>query len=66
MSDPAIGETLVVFVPKSAAIPFVSGSGTFADLLAQARIRAFDGQTEVKVTRLTIPDRELPVKPPPC
>ena len=64
--DPPIGETLVVFVPKSAAIPFVSGSGTFADLLAQARIRAFDGQTEVKLTRLTIPDRELPVKPPPC
>ena len=66
-SDPPIGETLVVFLPKSAVTPFVSGAGTsFTELLAQARIRAFDGQTEVKLTRLAIPDRELPVQPSPC
>ena len=42
-----IGETLVVFVPKSAVTPFISGSGTFAELLAQWRgRRVFDGQTE--------------------
>jgi hypothetical protein len=64
--DPPIGETLVVFLPKSAVTPFVSGTGTFTELLAQARIRAFDGQTEVKLTRLAIPDRELPVQSPPC
>lgn len=64
--DPPIGETLVVFLPKSAVTPFVGGTGTFADLLAQARIRAFDGQTEVKLTRLAIPDGERPVQPPPC
>ena len=64
--DPPIGETLVVFVPKSAVTPFLGGTGTFTELLAQSRIRAFDGQTEVKLTRLAIPDRELPVQPPRC
>jgi len=65
-SDPPIGETLVVFLPKSAVTPFVSGTATFTELLAQARIRAFDGQTEVKLTGLAIPDLEVPVRPPPC
>jgi hypothetical protein len=65
-ADPPIAETLVVFLPKSSATPFVSGPATFTDLLAQARIRAFDGQTEVKLTRLAIPDGEAPVRPPPC
>ena len=64
--DPPIGETLVVFLPKSAVTPFVSGAATFTELLAQARIRAFDGQTEVRLTGLEIPDREVPVRPPPC
>jgi hypothetical protein len=65
-ADPPIGETLVVFLPKAAATPFVNGTATFTELLAQARIRAFDGQTEVKLTGLGIPDGELPVRPPPC
>ncbi len=65
-SDPPIGETLVVFLPKSAVTAFVSGTATFTELLAQARIRAFDGQTEVRLTGLAIPDQELPVRPPPC
>jgi hypothetical protein len=64
--DPPIGETLVVFLPKAAVTPFVDGAGTFTKLLAQARIRAFDGQTEVKLTGLAIPDGEVPVRPPPC
>jgi hypothetical protein len=64
--DPPIGETLVVFLPKAAVTPFVRGSGTFTDLLSQARIRAFDGQTEVKLTGLAIPGGEMPVQPPPC
>jgi hypothetical protein len=64
--DPPIGETLVVFLPKAAATPFVGGTGTFTELLAQARIRAFDGQTEVKLTGLAIPNGEAPVLPPPC
>jgi hypothetical protein len=65
-SDPPIAETLVVFLSKSAVTPFVSGTATFTELLAQARIRAFDGQTEVKLTGLAIPDQEAPVRPPPC
>jgi hypothetical protein len=65
-ADPPIGETLVVFLPKAAATPFVGGTGTFTELLMQARIRAFDGQTEVKLTGLAIPDGEVPVPPPPC
>lgn len=64
--DPPIGETLVVFLPKSAVTPFVGGTATFAELLAKTRIRAFDGQTEVRLTGLAIPDREVPVRPPPC
>lgn len=65
-ADPPIGETLVVFMPKAAATPFADGAATFTELLMQARIRAFDGQTEVTLTRLAIPDGELPVRPPPC
>jgi hypothetical protein len=53
-------------VPKSAVTPFVSGTKTFTELLAQARIRAVDGQTEVKLTGLAIPDLEVPVRPSPC
>ena len=65
-ADPPIGETLVVFLPKAAATPFVGGTVTFTELLTQARIRAFDGQTEVKLTGLAIPDGEVHVPPPPC
>jgi hypothetical protein len=64
--DPPIGETVVVFLPKSAVTPFIGGTATFAELLAQARIRAFDGQAEVKLNGLAFPDREVPVRPPPC
>ena len=64
--DPPIGETLVVFMPKSAVASFISGSPTFTELLAQARIRAFDGQTEVKLTGLAIPDGDPPARPLPC
>jgi hypothetical protein len=64
--DPPIGETLVVFVPKRAVTSFVSGGGTFTDLLSTARIRTFDGQTEVKLGSLPIPEGEVPVQPPPC
>lgn len=65
-ADPPIGETLVVFLPKAAVTPFVSGAGTFTDLLVQARIRTFDGQTEVKLGGLPMPTGEAPVLPPPC
>jgi hypothetical protein len=64
--DPPIGETLVVFLPKPAVTLFVSGTATFGELLSMARIRAFDGQTEVRLTSVPIPDRELPARPPPC
>jgi hypothetical protein len=62
--DAPIGETLVVFLPKSAVTQFVSGHATFSELLAEARIRAFDGQTDAKLTALTI--AEEAVRPPPC
>jgi hypothetical protein len=64
--DPPIGETLVVFLPKRPVTSFVSGSGTFSELLSTARIRTFDGQTEVKLGSLPIPDKEVPAPPPPC
>ena len=64
--DPPIGETLVTFLAKSAVVPFVSGTATFTELLAQARIRAFDGQTEVKLNGLAFPGREVPTLVPPC
>ncbi len=62
--DPPIGETLVVFLPKSAVTRFVREPMAFTELLAEARIRAFDGQTEVKLAGLTISAE--PVRPPPC
>jgi hypothetical protein len=65
-ADPPIAETLVVFLPKGAATLFVSGTATFTELLAGARIRAFDGQTEVKLAGLGIPGGEAPVLPAPC
>ena len=65
-AEPPIGETLVVFLPKASATPFVNGAATFTELLAPARIRVFDGQTEVKLAGLAIPDGEAPVRPPPC
>ena len=65
-ADPPIGETLVVFLPKASATPFVNGAATFTELLAQARIRVFDGQTEMKPAGLAIPNGEAPVRPPPC
>ena len=65
-ADPPIAETLVVFLPKAGATSFVTEATTFTDLLAQARIRAFDGQTEVKLTGLAISDGEPPLPPPPC
>lgn len=63
---PPIGETLVVFLPKSAVPPFVAETATFGELLREAQIRMFDGQTEVDLTRLEIPDWEVPVRPPRC
>ena len=65
-ADPPIGETLVVFVPKSTVEPFVSGTIPITALLAQARIRTFDGQTEVLGSRLSIHDEEVSVASPPC
>jgi hypothetical protein len=64
--DPPIGETLVVFASKSAVEPFVGGATSIAALLAQARIRAFDGQTEVTSPRLEIGDDEIPAPSPSC
>jgi hypothetical protein len=65
-ADPPIGETLVVFAPKSAAEPFASGAAPLAALLAQARIRVFDGQTEVTLPRLAIGDQEVSAPAPAC
>jgi hypothetical protein len=65
-ADPPITETLVVFLSKPAVAPFVGGTATFIELLATARMRAFDGQTEVKLPSLPIPEQALPVQPPPC
>jgi hypothetical protein len=64
--DPPIGETLVAFLAKSAVAPFVAGTATFGELLREAQIRVFNGQTEVDLTRLEIPDQEVPVRPPRC
>ena len=65
-ADPPIGESLVVFLPKSAVTPFVGGQVTLTELLAQARIRAFEGQTEVSLGGLTVPDQAGSVRPPLC
>lgn len=65
-SDPPIGETLVVFAPKAAAEPFVGGTAPLAALLAEARIRVFDGQTEVTLPRLVIGDQEVSAPSPAC
>jgi hypothetical protein len=65
-ADPPIGETLVVFVPKSAVEPFVAGAIPITALLAQARIRAFDGQTEVMSPRLEIKDQDVSAAASPC
>jgi hypothetical protein len=65
-ADPPIGETLVVFAPKPAVEPFVAGTSPIATLLAQSRIRAFDGQTEVPDPRLSIGDQEVGAPAPPC
>ena len=65
-ADPPIGETLVVFAPKSAAEPFVGGAIPITELLAQARIRVFDGQTEVMVPSLAISDQEASAPSPSC
>jgi hypothetical protein len=65
-ADPPIGETLVVFVPKSAVEPFVGGTTSIPALLAQARIRAFDGQTEVMSPRLEFRDQEVAAPSPTC
>jgi hypothetical protein len=65
-ADPPIGETLVVFAPKSAVEPYVGGTTPITALLAQARIRVFDGQTEVMAPRLSIGDREVSAPSLPC
>ena len=65
-ADPPIGESLVVFLPKSTVTPFVSGQATLTELLAQARIRAFDGQTEVSLGGLLTLDQAGSVRPPLC
>jgi hypothetical protein len=65
-ADPPIGETLVVFAPKPAVEPFVAGTSPMTVLLAQSRIRAFDGQTEVADPRLSISDQEVAISPPSC
>jgi hypothetical protein len=65
-ADPPIGETLVVFAPKSAVELFAGGATPITALLAQARIRTFDGQTEVMSPRLEIGDREVSAPSPSC
>jgi hypothetical protein len=65
-ADPPIGETLVVFAPKSAVEPFVAGTTPITALLAKARIRTFDGQTEVMSPRLEIRDQEASAPSPSC
>jgi hypothetical protein len=56
---PPIGETLVVFVPKSAVEPFVGRTAPVTAMLGQALIRAFDGQTEVMLPHLAIREEEM-------
>lgn len=65
-ADPPIGETLVVFAPKAAVEPFVGGTSPITALLAQARLRAFDGQTEVASPRLEFGGQEISAPSPPC
>jgi hypothetical protein len=65
-ADPPIGETLVVFAPKSVVEPFVSGTIRMSELLAQARIRTFDGQTEIMVPRFSISDQGPSAPSPSC
>jgi hypothetical protein len=65
-SDPPIGETLVVFAPKSVVEPFVGGTIRISELLAQARTRVFDGQTEIMGPRLSIDDQKAAAPPPSC
>lgn len=59
-TDTPVGETLVVFAPKSVVVPFVGGTAPLSELLARSRLRAFDGQTEVPLPALGIQDQEVP------
>jgi hypothetical protein len=64
-TDAPVGETLVAFAPKEAVASFVSNEAVFSDLLAQSRLRLFDGQTELRVPALEIVDQDLSVSSPP-
>jgi hypothetical protein len=57
-ADTPVGETLVVFSPKLVVVPFVGGTASLSKLLAQSRLRAFDGQTEVPLRALGIQDQD--------
>jgi hypothetical protein len=59
-TDTPVGETLVVFAPKSVVVPFVGGTAPLSELLAKSRLRAFDGQTEVPLPALGIQDQDVP------
>jgi hypothetical protein len=65
-TDAPVGETLVVFAPKESVVSFVSGGVTLAELVARSRLRLFDGQTEMPLPSLGVPDRDAatPASPP--
>jgi hypothetical protein len=55
-----VAETLVVFAPIAVVVSFVGGQAPLSELLAQSRLRVFDGQTEVPVSTLGIRDQDAP------
>jgi hypothetical protein len=63
-TDPPIGETLIIFAPKAATAAMAEGTLSTNAWLAQARMRAFDGQTEVTVPRFTVDDAPSPSTAP--
>jgi len=56
-----VAETLVVFAPRAVVVSFVGGQMPLTELLAQSRLRVFDGQTEVPVSTLGIRDQDAAV-----
>jgi hypothetical protein len=64
--DTPVGETLVVFADKRAVAAFVDRSLPASDLLGQALVRAFDGETEVTLGALPLGAQEPEPAPLAC
>ena len=54
----AVGETLVLFADKPLVADFVAGALPATTFLAGVDLRAFDGQTEVRLPTLAVDDAE--------